>query len=85
MDGEAVAGKLTDTCEAEQKGQREALERSLTKDEEQMCIRDRNMNTLVDMISGMEVKEDDEDFMNAVDYMFCLLYTSGRQAQRRCH
>lgn len=23
---------------------------------------DRNMNTLVDMISGMEVKEDDEDF-----------------------
>ena len=31
---------------------------------------DRNMNMLVDMISGMEVKEDDEDFMNAVDYMF---------------
>jgi type IV secretion system protein VirD4 len=22
------------------------------------------------MISGMEVKEDDDDFMNAVDYMF---------------
>ena len=31
---------------------------------------ERNMNTLVDMISGMEVKEDDEDFLNAVDYMF---------------
>jgi len=31
---------------------------------------DRNMNTLVDMISGMEVKENDEDYMNAVDYMF---------------
>ena len=31
---------------------------------------DRNMNTLVDMISGMEVKEDDNDFKNAVDYMF---------------
>ena len=31
---------------------------------------DRNMNTLVDMISGMEVKEDDPDFMNAIDYMF---------------
>ena len=29
---------------------------------------DRNMNTLVDMISGMEVKEDNENFMNAVDY-----------------
>ena len=28
------------------------------------------MNTLVDMISGMEVKENDEDYMNAVDYMF---------------
>ena len=31
---------------------------------------DRNMNTLVDMISGMGVKEDDEDFLNPVDYMF---------------
>ena len=31
---------------------------------------DRSMNTLVDMISGMEVKEDDEDFLNPVDYMF---------------
>ena len=31
---------------------------------------DRNMNTLVDMVFGMEVKEDDDDFMNAVDYMF---------------
>ena len=31
---------------------------------------ERNMNTLVDMISGMEVKEDDESYMNAVDYMF---------------
>ena len=31
---------------------------------------DRNMNTLVDTISGMEVKEDDPDFMNAIDYMF---------------
>ena len=31
---------------------------------------DRNMNTLVDMISGMEVKEDDENFLNTVDYMF---------------
>ena len=31
---------------------------------------DRNINTLVDMISGMEVKKDDESYMNAVDYMF---------------
>ena len=31
---------------------------------------DRNLNTLVDLIGGMEVKEDDENFLNAVDYMF---------------
>ena len=31
---------------------------------------DRNINTLVDMISGMDVKENDESYMNAVDYMF---------------
>ena len=31
---------------------------------------ERNMNTLVDMINGMEVKEDDDNFKNAVDYMF---------------
>ena len=30
---------------------------------------DRNINTLVDIISGMEVKEDDDNFRNAVDYM----------------
>ena len=33
-------------------------------------VEDRNINTLVDMISGMDVKEDDESYMNAVDYMF---------------
>jgi type IV secretion system protein VirD4 len=31
---------------------------------------ERNMNTLVDMINCMEVKEDDDNFRNAVDYMF---------------
>lgn len=41
MDGEAVAGKLSDTCEAEQKGQREALERSLAKDEERIDVLER--------------------------------------------
>ena len=29
---------------------------------------DRNLNTLVDMISGMEVKEDDEDFLDRADH-----------------
>ena len=28
------------------------------------------MNTIVDMIYEMEVKEDDQDFKKAVDYMF---------------
>ena len=31
---------------------------------------ERNMNTLVEMINSMEVKEDDDSFKNAVDYMF---------------
>ena len=31
---------------------------------------DRNINTLVDLIGRMEVRENDEDFRNAVDYMF---------------
>ena len=31
---------------------------------------DRNMITLVDLIGGMEVKENQEEFKNAVDYMF---------------
>ncbi|WP_312279679.1 VirD4-like conjugal transfer protein, CD1115 family [Oscillibacter sp.] len=31
---------------------------------------ERNLNTLVEMINSMEVKEDDESFKNAVDYMF---------------
>jgi type IV secretion system protein VirD4 len=29
-----------------------------------------NINTLVDMINSMETREDDENFKNAVDYMF---------------
>jgi type IV secretion system protein VirD4 len=31
---------------------------------------ERNINTLVNMINSMEVKEDDENFKNPVDYMF---------------
>ena len=31
---------------------------------------DRNIITLVDLINRMEVKEDNDDFKNAVDYMF---------------
>ena len=35
-DSEAVAGRLTDTCQAEQQDQREAMERTLAKDEERI-------------------------------------------------
>ena len=53
MDGEAVAGKLTDTCEAEQKGQREALERALAKDTERMDVLEKMMLRLYeDMMAG---------------------------------
>ena len=53
MDGEAVAGKLTDTCEAEQKGQREALERSLSKDVERIDVLEKMVLRLYeDMVAG---------------------------------
>ncbi len=53
MDGEAVAGKLSDTCEAEQKGQREALERSLAKDEERIDVLEKMVLRLYeDMVAG---------------------------------
>ena len=41
MDGEAVADRLTNTCEAEKREQREAMERSLTRDEERIEVLDK--------------------------------------------
>ena len=41
MDGEAVADRLTNTCETEQREQREAMERSLTRDEERIEVLDK--------------------------------------------
>ena len=53
MDGEAVADRLTDTCQTEQQGQREALERSLTKDEERIDVLDKMVLRLYeDMVAG---------------------------------
>ena len=53
MDGEVIAGKLTDTCEAEQKGQREAWERSLAKDEERIEVLEKMVLRLYeDMMAG---------------------------------
>lgn len=53
MDSDAVAGKLSDTCEAEQRGQKEALERSLTRDEERIDILEKMVLRLYeDMVAG---------------------------------
>ncbi|MCC8125737.1 MAG: recombinase family protein [Akkermansia sp.] len=53
MDGEAVADRLTDTCQNEQKDQREALERSLTKDEERIDVLEKMVLRLYeDMVAG---------------------------------
>ena len=74
--------KLVTTLIANTKGEGKEGDPFWTKAETLLCCallgyiifegaeEDRNLNTLVDMISGMEVKEDDEDFLNAVDYMF---------------
>lgn len=52
-DGEAVAGRLTGTCEAEQKGQREGLERSLAKDGERVEMLEKMVLRLYeDMVAG---------------------------------
>ncbi len=52
-DGEAIAGRLTDTCHVEQQSQREALERSLTKDEERIDVLEKMVLRLYeDMVAG---------------------------------
>ncbi len=52
-DSDVVAGKLSDTCEAEQRGQKEALERSLTRDEERIDILEKMVLRLYeDMVAG---------------------------------
>ena len=53
LEGEAVADRLTNTCEAEQREQREAMERSLTRDEERIEVLDKMVMRLYeDMIAG---------------------------------
>ena len=53
MDGEAVADRLTNTCEAEQREQREAMERSITRDEERIEVLDKMVMRLYeDMVAG---------------------------------
>ena len=50
MDGEAVADRLTNTCEAEQREHREAMERSLTRDEERIEVLDKMVMRLYEDI-----------------------------------
>ena len=48
-----VADRLTNTCEAEQREQREAMERSVTRDEERIEVLDKMVMRLYeDMIAG---------------------------------
>ena len=52
-DSEAVAGRLTDTCKAEQKDQQEAMERTLAKDEERIQVLEKMVLRLYeDMVAG---------------------------------
>ena len=67
MDGEAVADRLTNTCEAEQREQREAMERSLTRDEERIEVLDKMVMRLYeDMIAG-RISENQELGWKAVE------------------
>ena len=64
-DSEAVAGRLTDTCEAEQKGQREAMERTLAKDEERIEVLEKMVLRLYeDMVAG-RITENNFDLLLA--------------------
>lgn len=63
VDGEAVAGKLSNTCEAEQKGQKEALERSLAKDEERINILEKMVLRLYEDIAAGRINEQNFNLM----------------------
>lgn len=63
VDGEVVAGKLSDTCEAEQKGQREAMERSLAKDEERISILEKMMLRLYEDMAAGRINEQNFNLM----------------------
>ena len=57
-DSEAVADQLTNTCEAQQKGQREAMERTLAKDGERIDVLEKMVLRLYeDMVAGRITEE----------------------------
>ena len=75
MDGEAVADRLTDTCQNEQQDQREALERSLTKDGERTQVLEKMVLRLYeDMVAGR---------ITEANFNLLLEKTQNEQAQLR--
>ncbi|GFH90372.1 hypothetical protein IMSAGC014_00714 [Bacteroidaceae bacterium] len=53
-DSEAVAGRLTDTCQTEQKDQREAMERTLAKDEERIEVLEKTQKEQAELKAKVE-------------------------------
>ncbi len=53
-DSEAVAGRLTDTCHARQKDQREAMERTLAKDEERIEVLEKTQKEQAELKAKVE-------------------------------
>ena len=53
-DSEAVADRLTNTCEAEQKGQREAMERTLAKDGERIEVLEKTQKEQAELKAKVE-------------------------------
>ena len=80
MDGESVADRLTNTCEVEQREQREAMERSLTRDEERIEVLDKMVMRLYeDMIAGRISEQNFNTMLEKTQTEqaeLCLLYTS---------
>ena len=75
QDEEAVAGRLSDACAAEQSAQREALERSLAKDEERIEMLDKMVLRLYEDRMEGRISEENFDLM--------LRKTQAEQAQLR--
>ena len=75
QDEDAVAGRLSDACAAEQSAQREALERSLAKDEERIEMLDKMVLRLYEDRMEGRISEENFDLM--------LHKTQAEQAQLR--
>ena len=85
MDGEAVADRLTNTCEAEQREQREAMERSLTRDEERIEVLDKMVMRLYeDMIAGRISEQNFNTMLEKTQTEQTELKTRVSEGRKRC-